>query len=64
MKAVIRTLIETELDIETMTPSHAIDVSSDGDLPYNVVLLLVEGALKSGLQEVQARTSQFENGPI
>lgn len=43
MKAIITTTIVTTIDIETMKPSHAVDVQTDDELPRNLVMAAAIG---------------------
>lgn len=52
MQTTVTTTITTTLDLDTMKPSHAIDVSHEGVLPLQFVYAIARGGASSILASI------------
>lgn len=58
MKAIVTTTITTTLDIDSMTPSHDVDIHCDDGLPESLVLAIVEGGCNATLSSVREKAGK------
>lgn len=61
MKAQIVTTITTYVDIETLKPSHEVDIACADPLPRQVVMAAVEGGLRATLVQIGRETADDED---
>lgn len=55
MHSRITTTVTTLVDLETFEPRHDVEISAEDDLPQQVIMLAVQGALRSALKAVETR---------
>jgi hypothetical protein len=55
----IKTIITTDIDIETFDPSHSTSIEAEDELPEEVVAAAVYGGCKATMRSLEARYPRF-----
>lgn len=53
MHCTITTVITTEIDLDTMTPKHSVEIESEDALPRNVVVAAALGGCRAAAKTLE-----------
>lgn len=53
MYVTVTTTITTEIDIDTLTPKHSVEIDASDELPTQVIYAAVQGACKATLNTIR-----------